>query len=126
MTLQEVTVLICDDSIFVRTKMKNYLKELGVKEVYEAANGQEAIDKYKEFQPTVAFIDIIMPVKSGIEAATEIVEFDKKAKVVMASSVGTQNHLKDAINAGAYEFLQKPISNEQLKKIIEIIAKGAK
>ncbi|MFT3952639.1 MAG: response regulator [Oscillospiraceae bacterium] len=126
MTVSEMSVLICDDSVFARTKLKNYILTLGVKTVYEAIDGQEAVDKYIQFRPTVAFVDIVMPIKSGIDVATEIVEFDKNAKVVMASSVGTQNYLKEAINAGAYEFLQKPLSNEQVGKILEIIAKGVK
>ncbi|MFA5658852.1 MAG: response regulator, partial [Oscillospiraceae bacterium] len=93
------------------------------KYVFEAADGIEAVRVYKENNPTIVFMDIIMPKKTGIEALTEIFEYDKKAKVVMASSVGTQNHLKDAINAGAYEFLQKPIENNHVMKILTNIIK---
>ena len=79
-----------------------------------------------DYKPDVAFMDIVMPRKTGIEAVTEIIQMDPKAKIVMASSVGTQNHLKEALSAGAYEFLQKPISNEQIYKILEIVAKDVK
>lgn len=123
MSFDQVKVLICDDSVFARKKLKDFILSLGVSEVLEAADGQEAVDKYKENKPTVVFMDIIMPKKSGIEAVTEILNFDRNAKVVMASSVGTQNHLKDAINAGAYEFLQKPIENNHVLKIIQNVMK---
>ncbi|MEG2429546.1 MAG: response regulator, partial [Oscillospiraceae bacterium] len=59
-----------------------------------------------------------MPVKSGIEALREILAFDKKAKVIIASSAGTQTHLKTAIESGAIDFIQKPINNEYVYKII--------
>ena len=126
MSLANITVMISDDSIFGRKKLKDYITSLGVKAVYEAADGQEAVDNYKAYNPDVVFMDIVMPKKTGIEAVTEIIEYDKNAKIVMASSVGTQNHLKEALMAGAYEFLQKPISNEQIYKILEIIAKEVK
>lgn len=124
MTIKDVTVMICDDSMFARKKMKDYILSLGVAACYEAADGQQAVDNYKEYKPSIVFMDIVMPKKTGIDAVKEIIEFDEDAKIVMASSVGTQNHLKDAINAGAFEFLQKPISNEQVLKLIETVAEG--
>jgi len=123
MSIEDIKVMICDDSVFARKKLKDYLLSVGVKYVFEAADGIEAVRVYKENNPTIVFMDIIMPKKTEIEALTEIFEYDKKAKVVMASSVGTQNHLKDAINAGAYEFLQKPIENNHVMKILTNIIK---
>lgn len=123
MSIETLKVLICDDSVFARKKLKDYILSLGVSGVYEASDGQEAIDRYKQYNPDLVFMDIIMPKKTGIEAVTEILAYNKNAKVVMASSVGTQNHLKDAINAGAYEFLQKPIENTHVLKIIQNIIK---
>ena len=63
-----------------------------------------------------------MPEKSGVEALIDILAYDSSAKVVMASSVGTQDNLKIAIAAGAYEFLQKPVNFDDVTKIIEKIA----
>lgn len=124
MTIQEMTVMICDDSMFARKKLKDYILSLGVAECYEAADGEQAVENYKAYSPKIVFMDIVMPKKTGIDAVKEIIEFDPDAKIVMASSVGTQNHLKNAINAGAFEFLQKPISNEQVLKLIETVAEG--
>ncbi len=123
MTFKDIKVLICDDSVFARKKLKDFIISLGVSEVLEASDGQEAVDKYLQNKPSVVFMDIIMPKKTGIDAVKEILAFDKSAKVVMASSVGTQNYLKDAINAGAYEFLQKPIENDLVMKILNNIIK---
>ncbi|MBQ8108350.1 MAG: response regulator [Ruminococcus sp.] len=124
MAIQDLKVMICDDSMFARKKLSMTISNLGVKEIYEAADGEEAINKYKEFKPDVVFMDIIMPKVTGLDALKAIVEFDPDAKIVMASSVGTQGHLKEAIKAGAADFLQKPISDEDTQSILENAAKG--
>ncbi len=123
MKMSELKILICDDSVFARKNFKNSVMKMGINTIFEAADGQQAIDLYKEQKPDLVFMDIVMPKVTGISAVKQILEFDKNAKIVMASSVGTQNYLKDAINAGAYEFLQKPIDPAMVLKIINTIAK---
>lgn len=118
MQLNELKVLICDDSILVRKKFKDIIVTLGCDKVIEATDGQQAIDIYKEQKPDLVFMDIVMPIKTGIEALSEIISYDSKAKIVIISSIGTNNKLKEAIKIGAYDFFQKPIDEGQLKKII--------
>ncbi len=118
MNISDIKVLICDDSILVRKKLGDTLKKLGVTEVAEAKDGIQAVDMYKELKPDVVFMDIVMPGKTGLDALKEIKESDADAKVVMASTIGTQSHLVDAIKAGAFEFLQKPVKEEDVKKVI--------
>lgn len=119
-------VLVCDDSILIRKKLKECLLECGCAEVLEALDGQNAIDTYKQHRPDLVFMDIVMPVKGGIEAVTEILEFDSKAKVVMASSSGTKTHLRKALEAGAYEFIQKPFEESHIRNIVQNLIKEAK
>jgi len=111
-------ILVCDDSMLIRKRLKEVLKNCGYENILEATNGEEAVNIYKESNPDLVFMDIIMPVKNGIEAVKEIIEFDKKAKVVMASSAGTKEHVKESIKAGAFEFVQKPWETEQITKIL--------
>ncbi|MDP4181004.1 MAG: response regulator [Bacillota bacterium] len=118
MSQNSLKVLICDDSILIRKKLKDCLLELGCSEVLEALDGQKAVDIYKKEKPDLVFMDIVMPIKNGIEAIKEIIEFDKNAKVVIASSSGTKTHLRQALEAGAYEFVQKPLDENQIKNII--------
>ncbi|MBE5939454.1 MAG: response regulator [Lachnospiraceae bacterium] len=122
MVIGETKVLICDDSILSRKKMKDFLVAAGCKEVFEAADGETAVETYKANKPDVVFMDIVMPKKDGIGAVKDIIAFDEKAKIVMASSVGTQALLKDALKAGAMDFLQKPISNDSLLDVINKLA----
>ncbi|MBQ8171272.1 MAG: response regulator [Oscillospiraceae bacterium] len=118
MNISELKVLICDDSILVRKKMTDVLKKAGITEIYEAKDGVQAVDTYKEKNPDIVFMDIVMPVKTGLDALIEIKGFDNDAKVVMASTIGTQSHLVSAIKAGAYDFLQKPVKEDDINKIL--------
>lgn len=124
MNINDMKVLICDDSILSRKKFKDCIVNLGCKDTYEAADGEEVVSIYKEVKPDLVFMDIVMPKKDGIDAVKEIIEFDPNAKIVMASSVGTQSFLKDAIKAGATDFLQKPIDTEQVKRLIDNFIQG--
>ncbi len=123
MIISELKVLVSDDSILVRKQFSELLSSLGCTNILHATNGQDAIDLYKEHSPDLVFMDIIMPVKSGLDALREIVKYNSNAKVVIASSAVTQNYLEMAIEAGAFEFLQKPISVEHVKKIVQKILK---
>ena len=124
MNISELKVLICDDSILVRRKLTDVLKKAGITAVFEAKDGIQAVDNYKAIKPDLVFMDIVMPGKTGLDALVEIREFDPDAKVVMASTIGTQSHLVSAIKAGAYEFLQKPVKDEDVNKIIAKIMEG--
>ncbi len=111
--------LICDDSILARKKLVDILDSLGYNNVVSVANGQEAVDTYKTERPDIVILDIVMPIKDGITATKEIIEFDKDALIIISSSVGTQSHLKEVIKAGAKDFVQKPIDEKLLGEIIK-------
>lgn len=114
----DMKILICDDSILARRNLKESLKSLGCTNLMEVTDGQAAVDIYKAEHPDIVFLDIVMPVKDGITAVKEICEFDPNAYVIMVSSVGTQAHLKEAVKAGAADFMQKPATLDQLKHVI--------
>jgi len=111
-------ILICDDSLMIRRQLKNMILELGNHEVIEAANGKIAIDLYKENEPNLVYMDIIMPELDGIGAVEGIVEFDENAKVIMLSSVGTKENLSKALKVGAVDFIQKPVEMEILERTL--------
>lgn len=119
-------VLICDDSILIRKKLRNVLEKCKCKEIYEAENGALAVEFVEANNPDLVFLDIVMPEKNGIEALKEIKAIHPATKVVMASSAGTNEHLKEALEQGAYDFIQKPISLVAITHLIEKILKEEK
>ncbi len=118
MDKKDIKILLCDDSILARKSLKEILSNFNYTDIVEVADGQTVIDTYKVLHPDIVFLDIVMPVKDGITAVKEIIEFDKNACIVMVSSVGTQTHLKEAIKSGARDFIQKPVDPEQLIQIL--------
>ena len=120
MDFSNCTILISDDSILARKQLKDVITSLGEGATFiDASNGQEAIEKYRQTHPTMAFLDIVMPVKDGIEAVKGIISEDPDADIIIVSSVGTQAQLKAAIEAGAKDFIQKPVNKSQVEAIIE-------
>lgn len=119
MLLSESKILIGDDSILARKQLKDILTKLGGVNYTEAANGQEAIDRYKEEPADIIFLDIVMPVKDGIAATKEIIELNPSAVVIIASSIGTKEQLKSAIEAGAKDFVQKPFNANNIQRVVE-------
>lgn len=120
MDLSNITILLCDDSILMRKQLKDVINEFSTGATFiDAVNGQDAIDKYKEHKPDLAFLDIVMPIKDGTAAVKEIIAEDPKADIVIVSSVGTQQQIKLAIEAGARDFIQKPIEATQVQKLLE-------
>ena len=89
MQLDDLKILICDDSILARKQMKDIINSIGSPTIIEAANGQLAIDMYSS------------------------------ATIFVASSVGTQSELKKALAAGACDFIQKPIDKDQVISLIK-------
>ncbi len=118
MRLDDAKVLISDDSILARKQLKDMISSHGAPDYIEASNGQEAIDLYKKEHPNLVFLDIVMPVKDGNAAIREIMEFDPSADIIVVSSVGTKSQLKAAIETGAKDFIQKPLSKEHVKQIL--------
>lgn len=118
MNLNDAKILISDDSILARKQLKDAILSYGTPTFIETSNGQGAIDKYKIEKPDLVFLDIVMPVKDGNAAIREIREFDPNAEIIIVSSVGTQTQLKAAIEAGAKDFIQKPLNPKQLHSVI--------
>ena len=124
MTIDNLKILICDDSILARKQLKDIISTLGTPTFIEASDGQGAIDKYKETTPDLVFLDIVMPKIDGNIAIQEIMAFDPNATIIIASSVGTQSQLKCALQAGAKDFVQKPLVRQQVLDLVNKFLEG--
>ncbi len=114
-------VLVVDDAAFMRMMIKDILNKNGFEVVGEAANGQEAVEKYKELKPELTTMDITMPEMDGITAVKEIKKDDPAAKIIMCSAMGQQAMVIEAIQAGAKDFIVKPF---QPDRVVEAMRKA--
>ena len=116
-------VLIADDSEFMRSLLREILEE-EYQIVGEAENGVEAIELYNEHGPDLVMMDIVMPIRDGIEATEEITDGDSSAKVIMCTSVGQEQKMKSAIQAGAEGYITKPFQKPSVLDEIENVVSG--
>ncbi len=119
MNENEIKFLICDDSILARKSLSSVLNSLNYTNITEVSNGEDAVNTYKQINPDIVLLDIVMPIKDGITATKEIIAYDPNATVIMVSSVGTQTNLREALKAGATDFVQKPIEKDLLAQILQ-------
>jgi len=113
-------VLVVDDAAFMRMMLKDILTQNGYEVAGEAENGIPAIKLYQELKPDLVTMDIIMPEMNGIEAVKGIIGFDPQAKILMVSAMGQQFLVKEAIQAGAKDFIVKPF---QPAKVVDALEK---
>lgn len=118
---KDTTILVCDDSILARKNLGGILSNFGYSNISEVSNGEDAVNFCKENKPQLIFLDIVMPVKDGVTATREIMQDNPDAKIIIVSSVGTQTNFKEAIKAGATDFVQKPIDEDLLRQVLENI-----
>ena len=86
--------------------------------VAEAANAEEAIEKYRRFRPDAVTLDIIMPGTTGLMTLQMMLALDPNAKVVVVSAINQTKLISEAIRRGAQDFIAKPFLPEQLQETL--------
>jgi two-component system chemotaxis response regulator CheY len=124
--MMAIRVLIVDDAMFMRSMIKDILTNAGgrYEVVGEASNGREAIARYRELQPDLVTMDIVMPQLDGIEATREILKIEPKATVVICSAMGQEALVVESISAGAKDFIVKPFSAERVLQVLGKVLPG--
>lgn len=114
MPIRPIRILIVDDSVFMRTMLKNALSKSAIVEVVGTAhNGQEALNQISELKPDVVTLDIEMPGLSGIDVLKRVMK-ESPLPVVMVSTK-TQASAKltfEALELGAVDYVAKPLADQ--------------
>lgn len=118
-----ISVLIVDDHTVVRKGLKALLsaEKYGIEVIGEASNGDEAVQKAEQLEPDVILMDLVMPGKSGIEAIVEIKRMQPQARILVLTSFAEDDNVIRAIRAGAYGFLLKDTSPDELVQTIHSV-----
>jgi len=120
-----IRVLLADDQALVRAGFRVLIESApDVEVVGEAANGEEAAAIASEVRPDVVLMDIRMPVLDGIEATRRIVARQPRVRVLILTTFDLDEHVYDALEAGASGFLLKDIEPVDLLRAIRIVASG--
>jgi DNA-binding NarL/FixJ family response regulator len=118
-----IRVLIADDHTVVRKGLRALLsgEKYGIEVIGEACNGAEAVQQALELEPDVILLDLAMPVKSGMEALSEIKQVQPEARILVLTSFANGDNVSQAIRAGAYGFLLKDTSPDELVNTIKSV-----
>lgn len=112
-------ILLVDDSVTMRRIQKTQINSLGVSDVIEAGDGEEAFKKLVENMPIdLVMLDWNMPVMDGITLLKKIradATF-KAVKIIMCTSESEKTRVVDALKAGANNYLVKPFTPDALKE----------
>jgi two-component system chemotaxis response regulator CheY len=120
--MEKISVLLVDDSTYIRTVLGSIIVEAGFEVVGEAADGEEAIRKYRELKPDIVLMDVIMEPMDGMAATEAILAKDPAALILMVTVLEAKEILLDLIKTGAKGYITKPFSKEEIaEKIREII-----
>lgn len=120
-----IQILICDDHPIVRFGLKSLFNETPKMELAgEAVNGEEAVSMAMKLNPDIIIMDLIMPLKNGIDAITEIKKKKPDAKILVFTSFSDDINVFPAIKAGASGYLLKDSSPEELLQAINDVQQG--
>jgi len=108
-------ILIVDDASFMRSVLKDIIKNNGLaSEIFEAADGIEGVKAFQRIKPDLVTMDVNMPRADGIQALRAILKIDPHAKVVMITSVEEKHIVQDAIKLGARDYVVKPFDRSNV------------
>ena len=119
-----MNILIVDDELLARRRLAGLLAHLGSHQISKADHGEQALTKMAEQYPDVVFMDIEMPVKSGLEAAEELKE--STCKIIILTTFARTGYFERARKAGISGYLLKDSPSEELAQSIRIIMSGRK
>ena len=113
------TVMIVDDSLFMRKILRGILTEKGYIVAAEAASGIEAMRNLHTSHPDIILLDIILPDSNGLDLLESIIASCPDSKVVVCSSIGQPLVIRKALDLGAKAFIQKPFTPEKVAEVLE-------
>jgi two-component system chemotaxis response regulator CheY len=112
-------VLIVDDALIMRMKIKEIAERAGWEIAGQAASGTEAVQRYRELKPDLVTMDIVMPEMDGVAALRAVRDEDPQAQVVMVSAVDQREKLMECIRLGAIDFVVKPFDIDRLRSFFD-------
>jgi two-component system alkaline phosphatase synthesis response regulator PhoP len=117
---QRSKILIADDNAANRELLEAYLSAVDC-EIELAVDGQDTLDKLRDFQPDLLLLDVMMPKLSGFEVCQQVKQDPKTARVMvlMVTALNELGDIERAVRAGTDDFLSKPINKITLLKRVE-------
>lgn len=123
--MKKIRVLIADDHPIIRDSLRALINtEEDLELVGEAINGEDAVTKASELNPDVILMDLVMPVKDGLQAIIEIKQTDPDVSILVLTSFSDEDKVFPAIRSGALGYMLKDTAPQELLKSIHDVYRG--
>jgi two-component system, chemotaxis family, chemotaxis protein CheY len=109
-----ISVLVCDDLPAVQSMMRRLLERDGLVVCGVASHAEEVLVRYEECSPDVVLLDYRMPGAARLSLLYDLLALDPKARIVMCSGTGDPDVRQEALDAGAVDWVLKPIYPQTL------------
>lgn len=116
--------MIVDDAPFIREVLRHIFTNTEIQVVAEALDGEEAIEVVRRERPAVVLMDIVMPRKSGIEAAATISKEFPDIRIIACSTVDQNSMVMRALEAGCCNYITKPFKAEEVLQAVRSAAES--
>lgn len=117
--------MLADDHTMFRQGLRELIeRKTGFEVVGEAANGRDALELALQLKPDVLLLDIQMPEMTGVEVARALAQTQPETNIIMLTMYRQDEHLVEAIKAGARGYLLKDADASELLSVIERVARG--
>jgi len=113
------TTMIVDDTALTRGFLRDMLESLGLKVVVETESGEEAVKQFMLFRPDLVAVDVSTPAMDELAVVKKIRKIDGKAKIIVCSAVVQRDAIMRTIDAGASDFLAKPLQKDRVAWAIQ-------
>ena len=117
-------LLIVDDSSTVRRSIERHILSERVTEIYQAANGREAMELFERYHPEFVTMDLTMPGMDGLTCITRMMAMKPDTRLMVISALGDAETAIEAVERGANEYVVKPFSAEDLNLALENLVAG--
>jgi two-component system, chemotaxis family, chemotaxis protein CheY len=117
-------LLIVDDSSTVRRSIERHILSERVTEIYQAANGREAIELFERYRPEFVTMDLTMPGMDGLTCISKMMTLKPDTRLMVISALGDAETAIEAVERGANEYVVKPFSAEDLNLALANLVAG--
>jgi len=124
MVTGKISILIADDHPLFRAGVKQTLEKLETAEIYDAEEGDKALQIIRELEPDVAVIDIRMPGKTGLEILSELYNSGVTTKIILLTMYKNVNYFYQAVSLGVKGYLLKETAVQDLVEAVKTVHSG--
>jgi two-component system chemotaxis response regulator CheY len=117
-------LLIVDDSSTVRRSIERHILSERVTEIYQAANGREAMELFERYRPELVTMDLTMPEMDGLTCISKMMALKPDTRLMVISALGDAETAIEAVERGANEYVVKPFSAEDLNLALANLVAG--